>query len=141
MLCEHKELFEKQFPTVKNVVGDLGFGLDKTEEKLLLFAADGGSIDSAFYQVSPLDEVYSVDLLLPKLDNGNPENWRQRIGNGSPAAANPFYLASLVAEKKDLWMRVGLSVALLLIGGFAVLRQRQRKQSANFSGSFSQNQD
>jgi hypothetical protein len=126
IVCEHVDLFQKTFPNVRNVVGDLNFGLDKVEEKLLLFAADGGSIDSAFYRVVPLDEFCSIDLLLPNLDNGDSDNWRQRLGIGSPNEANPYFLATIAAEKKELWLRVGIAAALILLGAISIGWRRRK---------------
>lgn len=115
VVCQDTAAFRQQFPHLQAIVGNFGFGLDKAADRLALFASDGAAVDSVAYRVEPTDAAYTIDLLLPSLDNAQNDNWSVRPGNGSPGEANPFFLAQMVAAQKDWWVRVGLGTALGLV--------------------------
>ena len=82
-------------------------------------------VDSTGYVLEPEDSVFTLNLLLPRLDNGNPENWELTSGIGSPGAANEYYLHSSIQGKRSLFMQTG-GIAGLLILGLVLLRLRRR---------------
>lgn len=125
VVCQDSAAFRQIFPNVRNVVGNLGFGFDRATERLAIFAADGASVDSVRYRVEPLDEPFSIDLLLQNLDNAAAENWNVRRGLGSPGEGNPLYLAQIISSRKDFWTRVGLAVALGLVAVFALIFRKR----------------
>lgn len=115
IVCQNKEKFLRAFPTAYNVIGDLGFGINKHQESLQLYDERKASIDSVAYQLSPLDSSYSWSLLLPNLDNGDPENWQQLLGQGTPGAPNPYYMESRILSEQSNWIKISLGVALLVL--------------------------
>jgi len=115
VICEDAQHFKETFPRAYNVIGNTGFGINKHQERLELFAADGAMIDSVGYRIPPTDSIFSLDLLLPRLDNGDAENWRQLVGEGSPNAPNPYYVASNIRQRQTLWMQIGLAFAVILL--------------------------
>lgn len=115
VVCEDMEAFRRVFPRAYNVVGNTGFGLNKHEERLELFSHDGAMIDSVAYRLPPTDSLFSLDLLLPRLDNSDPENWRRLYGVGSPNAPNPYFVESNIQRRQTLWMQIGLATAVALL--------------------------
>jgi hypothetical protein len=103
------------FPRAYNVVGGLSFGLHKRHETLCLFSAQGASVDSITYDLPPTDSVFTLNLLIPQLDNADPENWAIASGTGSPNAANPYYLESKVRLSQKRWIRIGFGAGLVLV--------------------------
>jgi len=89
VLCEDIAAFAHTYPGVENMCGNLGFGLNKRGEQLALYDQFGASVDSVKYEVDPLDTVFTVSLIMPELENGDPENWEIDFGSGTPEAMNP----------------------------------------------------
>ncbi len=124
VLCQDSSAFRKHFPFAQPIAGDFRFGLSKQAESLLLYAADGRVVDSIGYAVEGPEGEFTLDLLLPNLDNSKPENWGVHLGPGSPGAPNPLYQAASIAEQKERATRIGLAIGvLILILGFAFLRR------------------
>lgn len=115
ILCQKKERFQEAFPMAYNVIGDLGFGVNKYEESLELFDAQNAAIDSVAYRIEPVDEVFSYSLLLPRLDNGDPENWQFNLGLGTPNTPNPYYVESTVNLDQTWWMRLSFGIGAFLL--------------------------
>lgn len=116
VLCQDSAAFRQQFPHKALIAGDFRFGMDKNHERLSLVAADGAAVDSVAYHIDPPDGPYSIDLLMPTLDNDNAANWAVHGGPGSPGVPNPMYWSKVVEEKKDRSLRYGLAIGLLIIG-------------------------
>ncbi len=125
VLCEDSVNFLKIHPNVQSVIGGLSFGLNKRREIIQLFSPNASAVDSTGYELEPEDSVFTLNLLLPRLDNGNPENWELTSGTGSPGAANEYYLQSSIQGKRSLFMQTG-GIAGLLILGLVLLRLRRR---------------
>ncbi|MEL6864368.1 MAG: CotH kinase family protein [Bacteroidota bacterium] len=126
ILCEDTASFRQQFPLLNNIVGNLGFGLHKRKERLGLFSNDGAAIDSFSYEIEPMDTVYSLSLLLPHLNNSDLGNWEISKGQGTPNQANPYYRESRIKAEQELWMRIGVSIGMLLCC-LLILYTRQRR--------------
>ena len=125
ILAEKQRRFKKYYPNVLRVEGDLGFGLNKRGEELTLYTGDGSLVDRTNYQLPPIDTVFTLNLLLPYLDNEDQDNWEVLTGMGSPNQANDYYLASNIQSKRELWMEVGAAVAVIIICiSLLFLRQR-----------------
>jgi hypothetical protein len=116
VVCQEVQKFRETFPHAYNVIGGLGFGLNKRTETLGLYAALGAAVDSVSYQLPPLDTAFTLSLSLPNLDNADPENWELRPGLGTPNAANPYYVESSVRVAQAEWMQIGLATGVLLLG-------------------------
>ncbi|MBK9338993.1 MAG: CotH kinase family protein [Lewinellaceae bacterium] len=116
VVCQDSAAFRQKFPYIRNVIGDLRFGLNKNAERLALYASDGSAVDSISYLIEPPEGDFTLDLLMPSLDNAHPENWSMHAGDGSPGEPNPMFWAKIVSEKKDRALRIGLAVGLLILG-------------------------
>ncbi len=127
VVCEDSSAFVKAFPQAYQVVGGLSFGINKRKESLCLYSNWSAGIDSTGYTLEPTDSLFSLSLLLPHLDNGDPENWIQKFSSFSPCAPNPYYVESRIRQRQEAWLQAGIAVVMLLIG---VLVLRLRKQGA-----------
>lgn len=115
VLCEDSVDFVKAHPEVLSLIGGLPFGLNKRQEVIQLFSPEAAAVDSIGYLLEPMDSFFSYGLLLPELDNGEPQNWAINVGYGSPASANAYYVASRIAAQRTLWMQLGGAFAVIVI--------------------------
>ncbi len=125
VIAEDSARFVQAYPGAYNVIGGLGFGLNKRRENLALYSILGAMVDSISYEVPPVDSSFTLNLMLPYLDNSDPENWEFRYGDGSPNAANPYYVESRVRDMQAQWMQMGLAAGILLLS-IILLALRQR---------------
>ena len=116
VLCQNKEDFAKVYPGVENLVGSFLFGLNKRGEQLALYDDQGASVDSVKFKVDPLDTVFTVGLMLPHLENGDPENWKVDLGQGTPEAMNPQFLASSIKAAQHMWIKMGVCFGIIICG-------------------------
>lgn len=114
VICEDSTKLLKVFPDTYNIIDGLGFGLNKFHEKIQLFAADDAMVDSVNYTLTPTDSVFTYNLILPHLDNADPENWNRKLGIGTPNAGNPYFIESTVKVEQAFWIQLGLTLSLLL---------------------------
>ncbi|MEM9822369.1 MAG: CotH kinase family protein [Bacteroidota bacterium] len=129
IVCEDTAAFHQVFPDVYNIVGNLGFGLSKKKETLGLFTNKGASVDSMGYVLEPRDSTFTLGLLLPRLNNGDIENWEINFGQGTPNAPNPYYLESTIKAEQELWLRIGISIGIFLCCTLLLgMRNRRLKQ-------------
>ena len=115
VFSEDSTRFFKMFPKAYSVVGTFDFGLDKRQEVIGLFSDDGAFIDSVSYEVEPSDTVFTLNLLLPWLDNSDLDNWEIKKGIGTPNSANPYYVESSIKKRQSLWMEIGAAITVLLL--------------------------
>ena len=125
ILCEDSAAFRKVFPQSYNVIGGLGFGLHKRHEVLKLFAPGGAGIDSTAYLTEPMDSAFTLNLLLPWLDNGDSENWEVLKGFGTPNTANAYYVQSTLRAQRTLWMQMGLAASVAIICVLLLILRRK----------------
>ncbi|MBT8221174.1 MAG: CotH kinase family protein, partial [Bacteroidia bacterium] len=122
VVCQDTTLFRKKFGSTDfNIVGNLPFGINKRKEYIALYDADGASVDSLSYDIEPIDSSFTLNLLLPHLDNSDIENWEIRPGLGTPNAENPYVLESRIREKQMMWMRSGSVIGFVFILLFMLL--------------------
>lgn len=126
ILCQDATKFARQFPQLPNVHGSFSFGLSKRKEKLRLYDDKGASVDKFQYDLIPRDSAFTLNLLLPSLDNGNIENWEALMGNGSPNRPNAYYLESKIQAQQEIWMRVGAATGVLLLLSFLLWIKRRK---------------
>ncbi len=125
VLCEDSVKFLNSHPRVQSLIGGLNFGLDKRHEVIQLFSPETAAVDSIAYELEPMDSVFSFDLLLPTLDNGDQSNWEIVMGNGSPAAANQYYLVSSIQARRETWIQIGMALGVIFLClALLVLRRR-----------------
>ncbi len=115
ILCRDEARFRQFFPGAHNVFGALGFGLHKRDDRVALFSADGALVDQVQYQIPPSDSTFTLGLLLPHLNNEDPQNWEQSWNEGTPAAANPFYVQSRIGAMQKDWIEIGIAAGVFLI--------------------------
>ena len=124
VVCADVAAFRRTYPRVTEVVGDLPFGLNRTEDRVGLYAADNSYVNAISYQLAEgSDTVFTYALALPGLDNGRHRNWVREASAGTPGDANPEHLQASVMTRQRFWLRVGVGVALLLLVG--VVRARR----------------
>lgn len=128
VVCEDVEKFLKVYPDAYRYVGNLGFGLNKRRERLGLFSAEGALVDSIGYDIPPMDFLFTLNLLLPTLDNGDPENWDIQTGLGTPNAANIYYVQSTLLARQQIWIEMGASAAVILLCVFLLFWRHRRKK-------------
>ena len=128
IICQDSIKFREVFPEAYNVIGGLDFGINKRRETLRLFSRLGAAVDSFSYDIPPIDSTFSLSLLLPSLDNSEPENWEVRYGNGSPNFPNPYYVESKIRSVQGAWMQVGLALGSLLLFVMLLILKQKRKQ-------------
>jgi len=127
VLCQNAKKFKQAFPESYNFTGDFTFGLNKRKEHIALYAPDGAVIDVVDYELPPLDTVFSLDLMLPSLNNGDPQNWEMRPGPGSPNKANAYYVESSLRAQRKRWIQIGSSAGLLILGIILLILRAQKK--------------
>ncbi len=125
-ICQDSAKFAQKFPNQTNVRGNLGFGLSKRKEKLSLYDNKGASVDKFYYDLIPRDSAFTLNLLLPNLNNGDIENWEALVGTGSPNRPNKYYLESRIQAQQEVWMRVGAAAGVLLLLSFMLWMKRRQ---------------
>ncbi|HHM20628.1 MAG TPA: spore coat protein CotH [Bacteroidetes bacterium] len=130
VVCEDSAKFLRVHPRVQSLIGGLSFGLNKRSETIQLFSPQTAAVDSVGWTLDPQDTVFSYDLLLPTLDNSDPSNWEITFGNGSPGAANQFYLVSRIEARRHLWMQIGTALGVIFI--CLILLYIRRKDVSSF---------
>ncbi|MBI5917295.1 MAG: CotH kinase family protein [Bacteroidetes bacterium] len=126
VVCEDSAKFLKTHPEVQSVINGLRFGLNKRRETVQLFSDNDSAVDSVGYELQPMDSVFTLNLLLPSLDNGDPSNWELTAGTGSPGAANAYFLTSRIAGRRSVFMQIGGAAGVLMVA-FLFLRLRRRR--------------
>jgi len=128
ILCEDSIGFRTVFPNKEiRIAGNFEFGIKKKKEQLGLYTSEGAAVDSTGYHIVPLDSTFTMNLMLPHLDNSDMENWEIIRGNGTPYDKNPFYLQSIIKAQQDLYLRIGVAAGVLL-SCFLVLNYRNRRR-------------
>lgn len=126
VICEDSVRFLNVYSQAQSVIGGLSFGLNKRREMIQLFSADALAVDSVGYLLEPRDSTFTLNLLLPGLDNADPQNWELTLGSGSPGAANAYYLTSQIESQRSLFLQIGGAMGLLVIGlGLLLLRKKR----------------
>ncbi|NJK83417.1 MAG: hypothetical protein HC912_05950 [Saprospiraceae bacterium] len=128
VICQDSTKFLKAFPHTYHVIGGLPFGINKHQERIQLFAADGALVDSAYYHISPFDSTFTLALLLPHLNNANLDNWNIRLGKGTPNTGNPYYIESSIRAKQNFWLQMGATISVLIISLLWLLIRAKNRQ-------------
>ena len=97
VLCRDTAKFKMLRPEVKNITGNLGFGLSSGGEKIQLLNANGIVIDEVAYlptapwAVTPNGNGPTLALINPQSDNSLPQSWRASKMFGTPGQLNDVY--------------------------------------------------
>ena len=100
VLCRDTLEFKDNFPSVINIAGDLGFGLNGGGELIRLFDSNGNLVDEVTYDdadpwpAEPDGAGPTLELIHPSLDNDLGVNWATSVNNGgTPGVVNSVYTA------------------------------------------------
>ena len=115
VVCEEASKFKSLYPAAYSYVGDMGYGLNKRKESIYLFTDDGAYVDHFSYDLLPTDSIFTLNLLLPQLDNTDFENWEVLVGLGSPNSANTYYVESTLRARRELWLQIGGACGVIII--------------------------
>lgn len=126
VVCEDSLKFLRGFPQAQSVIGGLSFGLNKRRESVQLFSFDDSAVDSVGYDLQPTDSLFTLNLLLPTLDNGDPANWELASGPGSPGSANTYFVTSRIDSKRSFYIQIGVAVAVLVLALMALWLRRNK---------------
>lgn len=127
IVCQNAQKFKQYFTESYNFVGNFTFGLNKRREHIALYAPDGAVVDVVDYELPPTDTVFSLDLMLPTLNNGDPNNWEMRPGTGTPNKANTYFVESSLRAQRERWIQIGGAAGTLILGIILLILRAQKK--------------
>ena len=96
--------FNSVFAVTKNLYGPMNFGLSSSLDAVMLYSGEGQLIDEVSYgntdpwQTAPLDELWTLELSNPSLDNNSGLNWVLSVNNGTPGLRNTPYIPNAVSD-------------------------------------------
>ncbi|MBK7379893.1 MAG: CotH kinase family protein [Ignavibacteriales bacterium] len=108
IICRDTAAFKILFPDVKNVIGDLGFGLSSTGDIVRLFDNSGNAIDSVQFDdeypwpTEPNGNGPTLSLKNPNFDNSLAGSWAASSGHGTPGEKNDVYVTSLDEQNLEI---------------------------------------
>ncbi len=127
IVSQKEKKLRQSIPNQLGIIGDIGYGLSKRREVIQLYSHEGDMVDSIGYLLEPTDSIFTYNLLLPDLENGDEENWVMTPGLGTPGSGNPYYIESKIRIEQERYVKigalVGLVVILLLLLGVRRLRR------------------
>ncbi|CAH1001348.1 hypothetical protein LEM8419_02249 [Neolewinella maritima] len=130
VVCEKEDKFRQTYPLAPDFLTGLPFGLNKSGDRIGLYAGDGSYVNALSYRLDDqADSSFTYALALPGLDNVQPEHWVVESGPGTPGTANPTHLQTALVPRQTYWTRISIGVAVLLVVGLAkTLHQRPRPE-------------
>lgn len=135
VICKNKERFQQAFPTCKNFIDGLNFGLSSKKETIMLYDHLLNPVDSIGFDFS-VDSfpkhIQTIALRDFGVDNNSIEHWEKSPRSGSPASVNPNYLQ--LKQKKDWerflnYVKIGGTTAaifVLIIAAYIMVRKQLR---------------
>ncbi len=118
VVCRDHPKFSLTYPKIRDHIGGLPFGLNKTEDRIGIYSSDGAYVNAVSYQLEErIDSSFTYALALPGLDNTRHRNWVAVAGPGTPGSPNPAHLQTAIMSRQRFWVRVGIGLALLLVVG------------------------
>ncbi len=105
VLCRDTAKFRSLRPNVKNVTGNMSFGLSSSGETIRLMNAESSVVDevqflpTAPWVTSPNGLGPTLSLIDPQKNNALPESWKASALYGTPGMLNDVYMGvKLVSE-------------------------------------------
>ena len=126
LICQDSAAVRRVHPGVYRTISGLPFGLDKRHEELGLYTVDGARVDHTSYTVAPRDSTFTLNLLLPTLDNGRADNWEVLPGAGTPNFANRYYVESKLTQQRQFYGRLGVALGVLALCGMLLYLRSKR---------------
>lgn len=127
IVSQKEKKLRNNIPTQLGIIGDIGYGLNKRREVIQLYSNQGDMVDSIGYLLEPTDSVFTYNLMLPDLDNGDEENWVMSPGIGTPGSGNPYFVESKIRIEQERYIKIGAMVGLILILLFLLGIRRYRR--------------
>lgn len=94
VICRNTDEFADIYPKVRNITGNINFGLSSSGDDINLYDNEGNLIDFVNYSPNapwPIDANgtgATIELTDPYRDNNLGQNWRSRHEGGSPGEKN-----------------------------------------------------
>jgi len=135
VVCKNKKRFKKAFPSCKNFIGDLPFGLSSEKEIILIYDDLDNPVDSIGYHFSK-DSAKLIQTIVLRdfnLDNNTIHNWEKLQRGGSPASVNPDYVK--VKQQQD-WNRflgyvktgsITAAIFILIVAAYLMFRKQLKR--------------
>jgi len=127
IVSQKEKKLRNNIPTQLGIIGDIGYGLSKRREVVQLYSHQGDMVDSIGYLLEPTDSIFTYNLMLPTLDNGDEENWVMSPGIGTPGSGNPYFVESKIRIEQERYVKIGAMVGLILILLFLLGVRRYRR--------------
>lgn len=108
VICRDSAAFKGLFPDVRNLFGELGFGLSSTGDIVRFFDNSGNLVDSVLFDdeypwvIEPNGNGPTLSLKNPDFDNSLAENWAASSGHGTPGEKNDVYVTSLDEQNLEI---------------------------------------
>ncbi|BDS14854.1 CotH kinase family protein [Aureispira anguillae] len=132
VVCKNKERFQQAFPSCKNFIGGLNFGLSSKKEVIMIYDNKANPVDSIGFNFSK-DSVHNIQTIVLRdfdLDNNVIDSWKKLKRAGSPASVNPDYIQ--LKQQKD-WERFlnyvkigGITTAIFVLIVMAYIMVRKQ---------------
>ncbi len=129
IVSQKEKKLRKNIPNQLGIIGDIGYGLSKRHEIIQLYSHEGDMVDSIGYLLEPTDSIFTYNLLLPDLENGDQENWAISPGYGTPGTGNPYYIESKIRVEQERYVKIGAFAGLMLILIFLLGMRHWRRVS------------
>jgi hypothetical protein len=135
VVCKNEKRFKKAFPSCKNFIGGLPFGLSSEKEVVMIYDDASNPVDSIGYHFSK-DSVKLIQTIVLRdfnLDNNTIKSWEKLQRSGSPASVNPDYIK--VKEQKD-WNRflgyvktggITAAIFILIVAAYIMVRKQLKR--------------
>lgn len=134
VVCKDEKRFKRAFPSCKNYIAGLPFGLSKKREKIRLYDQDDLPVDRFKYDFSAdsIERPHVIALKDFTSDNEDLSYWNQHQRSGSPASVNPDYIQ---LQKEKEWQRflhyakiggITASIFILIILSYVKVAKRLR---------------
>lgn len=135
VVCKNVKRFKQAFPSCKNFIGGLPFGLSSEKEIVMIYDNASNPVDSIGYHFSK-DSAKLVQTIVLRdfnLDNNTIKSWEKLQRGGSPASVNPDYVK--VKEQKD-WNRflgyvktggITAAIFILIIAAYIMVRKQLKR--------------
>ena len=97
VICKDTLLVKNHFTGVKNIIGNMSFGLSSSGELVRLYDSHLNIIDSLTFDdnvpwpTAPDGNGASLSLINPNMDNSSAASWKASLGHGTPGTVNDVF--------------------------------------------------
>lgn len=132
VVCRNAKRFQEAFPSCKNFINGLNFGLDSDNEIIMTYDNDENPVDSIGYNFSKdsSDNTQTIVLQDFALDNNIIQSWKKLQRSGSPASVNPDYIELKRQKDWDKFLNYvkigGITTAIFVLIVMAYIMVRKQ---------------